>query len=124
MLSITVTARQPSAAIPEKAKEYLDKVDELNEGKFLLAKFYRARYYGYPKQDVELYEKMLQEVIDAPDDIFPGEEAATALAKSRAKRWLGQTDTPSIQKCWKEGQNDDKEANKPCRTGFQPRLLV
>ena len=77
---------------PEKAKEYLDKVDALNEGKFLLAKFYRARYYAYPKQDVQLYTQMLQEVIDAPDDIYPGEEAATALAKSRAKRWLGQTD--------------------------------
>ena len=77
---------------PEKAKEYLDKVDELNDGKFLLAKFYRARYYAYPKQDIQLYKHMLQEVIDAPDDIFPGEEAATALAKSRAKRWLGQTD--------------------------------
>ena len=77
---------------PEKAKEYLDKVDELNNGKFLLAKFYRARYYAYPKQDVQLYKQMLQEVIDAPDDIYPGEEAATALAKSRAKRWLSQTD--------------------------------
>ena len=77
---------------PEKAKEYIDKVDELNDGKFLLAKFYRARYYAYPKQDVQLYKQMLQEVIDAPDDIYPGEEAATALAKSRAKRWLGQTD--------------------------------
>ena len=35
---------------------------------------------------------MLQEVIDAPDDIYPGEEAATALAKIARQRWLGQTD--------------------------------
>ncbi|MXZ01167.1 hypothetical protein F4Y93_11170, partial [Candidatus Poribacteria bacterium] len=45
---------------PEKAKEYLDKVDELNEGKFLLVKFYRARYYAYPKRDLQLYKQMLQ----------------------------------------------------------------
>ena len=25
-------------------------------------------------------------------DIYPGEEAATSLAKARAKRWLSQTD--------------------------------
>ena len=31
----------------------------------------------------ELYRQALQEVLDAPSDIYPGEEAATALAKSR-----------------------------------------
>ena len=77
---------------PEKAKESIDKVDKLNDGKFLMTKFYLARYYAYPKQDVKLYKQALQEVIDAPEDIYPGEEAATALAKSRAKRWLAQAD--------------------------------
>ena len=77
---------------PEKAKESLDKVDELNNGKFLMSKFYLARYYAYPKQDLKLYKQALQEVIDAPEDIYPGEEAATSLAKSRAKRWLAQAD--------------------------------
>ncbi len=77
---------------PEKAKEHIDYVDKLNNGKFLMSKFYLARYYAYPKQDVKLYKQALQEVINAPEDIFPGEEAATALAKSRAKRWLAQAD--------------------------------
>lgn len=77
---------------PEKAKEHIKKVDEINNGKFLMSKFYLARYYAYPKQDVELYKKSLQEIIDAPPDIFPGQEAATSIAKSRAKRWLAQTD--------------------------------
>ena len=77
---------------PEKAKESLDKVDKLNNGKFLMSKLYLARYYAYPKQDVKLYKQALQEVIDAPEDIYPGEEAATSLAKSRAKRWLAQAD--------------------------------
>ena len=77
---------------PERAKEHLDRVDEINMGKLLLNKFYRARYYAYPKQDVELYKKSLQEVIDAPADVYPGQEAATSIAKARAKRWLSQTD--------------------------------
>ena len=77
---------------PEKAKEHIDKVDEINNGKFLMSKFYLARYYAYPKLDVELYKNSLQEVIDAPADVFPGQEAATSIAKSRAKRWLSQTD--------------------------------
>ncbi len=78
---------------PEKAKEHIDRVDEINDGKFLLSKFYLARYYAYPKQDVELFKTSLQKIIDAPDDMYPGEEAATALAKSRAQRLLSQVDT-------------------------------
>lgn len=75
-----------------KAKEHIDRVDEINDGKFLMSKFYLARYYAYPKLDEKLYRKSLQAVIDAPDDIYPGENAATSLAKSRSKRWLSQID--------------------------------
>ena len=77
---------------PERAKEHIDKVDEINDGKFMMSKLYLALYYAYPKQDIELYKNSLQEVIDAPADIHPKEEAATAIAKARAKRWLSQTD--------------------------------
>lgn len=77
---------------PEKAKEHIERVDEINDGKFLMSKYYLARYYAYPKQDVKLYKQSLQEVLDAPADVYPGEEAATALAKSRSKRWLDQID--------------------------------
>ena len=77
---------------PEKAKEHIDKVDEINSGKFLMSRFYLARYYAYPKLDVELYKNSLQAVLDAPNDIYPGQEAATSIAKARAKRWLSQTD--------------------------------
>ena len=85
--------RSPSiGGDPEKAKEHIARVDEINDGKFLMSKFYLARYYAYPKQDAKLYMQALQEVLDAPSDIYPGEAAATALAKSRAKRWLDQID--------------------------------
>ncbi|RKU19599.1 hypothetical protein C6500_10540 [Candidatus Poribacteria bacterium] len=77
---------------PEKAKEHIAQVDRINNGKFLMSKLYLARYYAYPKQDVTLFKQSLQEVLDAPSDIYPGEEAATSLTKSRAKRLLDQAD--------------------------------
>ena len=77
---------------PEKAKEHIAHVDRINDGKFLMSKLYLAVYYAYPKQDVTLFKQSLQEVLDAPSDIYPGEEAATSLAKSRAKRWLNRAD--------------------------------
>ena len=57
-----------------------------------MSKLYLARYYAYPTQDVTLFKQSLQEILDAPSDIYPGEEAATSLAKSRAKRLLDQMD--------------------------------
>ena len=45
------------------------------------------------KQDVTLFKKALQEVLDAPSDIYPGENAATSLAKARSERLLSQVDT-------------------------------
>ena len=77
---------------PEKAKEHIAHVERINNGKFLMSKLYLARYYAYPKQDVTLFKQSLQEVLDAPSDIYPGEEAATSLAKSRAKRLFDQVD--------------------------------
>ena len=77
---------------PEKAKEHIAHVERINNGKFLMSKLYLARYYAYPTQDVTLFKQSLQEVLDAPSDIYPGEEAATSLAKSRAKRLLDQVD--------------------------------
>ena len=91
---------------PEKAKEHIAHVDRINDGKFLMSKLYLARYYAYPKQDVKLYKQALQEILDAPSDIYPGEEAATSLAKSRAKRWLDQVDVlfdPEME----EGDTDE-----------------
>ncbi len=78
---------------PEKAKSHIDRVDEINNGRFLMSKFYLAKYYAYPKQDVALFKKTLQEVLDAPPDIHPGENAATSLAKARSERLLSQADT-------------------------------
>lgn len=77
---------------PEKAIEHIKHVDRINQERFLLSKFYLARYYAYPKQDAALYKQTLQEVLDAPMDVYPGHEAATAIAKARAKRWLAQAD--------------------------------
>lgn len=85
--------RSPSiGGEPEKAMEHIKHVDRINQERFLLSKFYLARYYAYPKQDAALYKQALQEVLDAPMDVYPGHEAATAIAKSRAKRWLAQAD--------------------------------
>lgn len=77
---------------PEKVKEHLQRVDQINDGKFLLSKLFLARYYAYPLQDRVLYKSLLQEIIEAPIDIFPEQRLANAVAKARAKYWLTKMD--------------------------------
>lgn len=77
---------------PERAKKHLQRVDEINDGRFLLSKLFLARYYAYSIQDRDLYQRALQEIIDAPIDIFPEQRIANAVAKARAKRWIAQVD--------------------------------
>lgn len=51
-----------------------------------------ARTYAVMAQDRALYERLLREVIDAPDDILPEERLANLVAKRRARRYLTEAD--------------------------------
>ncbi|MBI1928233.1 hypothetical protein HYR99_28805 [Candidatus Poribacteria bacterium] len=93
---------------PELAKRHLQKVDEMNSGKLLIGKFFLARYYAYPTQNRALYEKTLQEIIDAPIDIFPEQRIVNAVAKARAKRWITQTDALFGEDLEENGGNEGK----------------
>jgi hypothetical protein len=73
---------------PEKAKEHFDRSLEISDGKFLIAKVYLARYYAVSKLDEELFDKTLTEVLNAPEDILPGYELLTSVAKDKAKKLM------------------------------------
>ena len=78
---------------PEKSREHLEAAIRLTEGKFLLPKFFLARYYAVAVQDRELFQKTLEEVIDTPPDIFPRQRLVNTLMISRAKIWIGKMKT-------------------------------
>lgn len=73
---------------PKKARESLVKAMEINEGRFLLARVYMARYFAVPTQDSTLFESELEAVLEASDDILPDARLLTALAKLRAEELL------------------------------------
>ncbi len=65
-----------------------DRAFEISENKFLLAKVYYARYYATLIKDEDLYDRELNEVLDAPSDILPEVALMNAIAKAKAKRLL------------------------------------
>ncbi len=76
---------------PKEAKQHLERAVEISNGKYLMAKFFLARYYAVPAQDKEFFERVLQEILSAPPDLFPEQRLANELAKRRAERWLSRT---------------------------------
>ena len=77
---------------PVQARSHIERADELNEGKYLMASFMMARFVAVPTQDRKLFEQSLQRVLDAPIDLFPEQGLANQLAKRRAAHWLQYAD--------------------------------
>ena len=78
---------------PEDSKSNFDRAIELFEGRYLMARVAYAQYYlAKSSPDRAAYEKTLNEVIDAPDDLFPEQVLANKLAKRKAARWLSRAD--------------------------------
>ena len=77
---------------PENARYHLERAIELNEGKYLMAKFLLAKYVAFPAQDRIHFEQVLQDILSAPPDLFPDQGLANQLAKRRAERWVKRAD--------------------------------
>ena len=69
---------------PNLAREAFEQALAVSDRRFLLAQVFMARFYAVPTQNRELFDALLEEVLDAPDDILPGEELTTAVAKHKA----------------------------------------
>ena len=72
------------------SKHHFEKAIKIFEGKFLLSKILYAWHYANQFQDLKLYEKLLNEVLTAPDSVLKGQEFITAISKKIAKRLISQ----------------------------------
>ncbi|MCG3173879.1 MAG: hypothetical protein GMKNLPBB_02086 [Myxococcota bacterium] len=72
---------------PDEGREHFAKVDQITGGKLLLAKVMFARFYAVGQQDEKLFDQTLDAVLEAPDDILPGNTLMTRVAKKRAAIW-------------------------------------
>ena len=72
----------------DQAKQMLDSVLAQTQGKNLMVQLNYATRYACMKADGALYQDMLNKVLAAPDP-DPHQRLGNAIAKRRAKRWLG-----------------------------------
>lgn len=77
----------------DQARKSYAKAKEIGEGKFLLLDALYAQLYAVGMRDRKLYRSLLQEVLDAPDDILEYRGFyVTTLAKGRAQFLLENED--------------------------------
>jgi TRAP transporter T-component len=72
----------------DESKQLFDKALQLTEGKNLMVQLNYGTKYACMKSDAALYQDMLNKVLQAPDP-DPQERLTNAIAKRRARRWLG-----------------------------------
>jgi hypothetical protein len=79
--------RSPMAELPDAKKEF-DLAIAVTGGKTMLPKLQLAAKYYCVKADKEAYVKALTEVVEA-GDTMPEQRLSNAIAKRKAKRYLG-----------------------------------
>jgi hypothetical protein len=77
---------------PVKSKAAYEKAWEIGGEAFLMTKYLFAKYYCQQTLDRDLFEKLLHEIIDAPDDLLPEQRLSNALSKQKAARLLARAD--------------------------------
>jgi hypothetical protein len=77
---------------PDKTKKAYYRAWQLSDRKFLMSKYLFAKYYCRQTQNRWLFEKLLNEIIAAPEDLLQSQALSNALAKEKAARLLSQAD--------------------------------
>lgn len=77
---------------PEMAKAEFDRAFEISRGRMLVFKLMYAQYYAYQIQDRELFVATLNEIINAPDDLFPEMGFINEAARQKAEKLLDDVD--------------------------------
>lgn len=73
---------------PERGREYFEKCIKITDGKYLLPHVFYARYYAVQVQDKELFENLLNYVLESPTDLLKGAELLNVIAKRKAQKYM------------------------------------
>jgi hypothetical protein len=88
LLALAAYHARTGMAELDQSKQMLDTALAKTEGKNLMVQLNYATRYACMKGDGALYQDMLNKVLQAPDP-DPHQRLTNAIAKRRAKRWLG-----------------------------------
>lgn len=77
---------------PEQARQHFERALELTERKYLIIQVMYAKTLAVQTQDKELFTKLLNEVVEAPEGAPPDQRLANEVARLKAKQLLEDVD--------------------------------
>ncbi len=75
-----------------KSKKYFEGALKNSGRKFLMGQVLYAKYYAVFAQDRDLFQSVLNEVVNAPKDLLPEQALSNQVAKEKAKKLLEKID--------------------------------
>jgi hypothetical protein len=77
---------------PHQAQQHFARAQTLSQGRLLLIPLLEAQYYAVQTQDRALCTRLLQQILEAPDTLFPEQALLNAVARQRAALLLRRLD--------------------------------
>ncbi len=77
---------------PDLSQTHFSKAFAISQNKYLVFHLLYARFYAVQIQDQALFEKTLQGIIDAPQNLLPERNLANEVAREKAKVLITKTD--------------------------------
>jgi hypothetical protein len=77
---------------PRRAQQHFARAQTLSQGRLLLVPLLEAQYYAVQTQDRALCTRLLQQILEAPDTLFPEQALLNTVAKQRAALLLRRLD--------------------------------
>lgn len=82
--SLEATVPASFGGRPDQAAALFNKAIDMADRKYLTNQVTFAEYFGQHQADEKVFDEMIQEVLDAPEGLFPEEALANRIAKERA----------------------------------------
>jgi tetratricopeptide (TPR) repeat protein len=77
---------------PEKGREHFERNLELTNNSFYMTIYFLARYYAVQVQDREMFDSLLNDIVELDLDKYPDIRLMNALAKQKARKLLENQD--------------------------------
>jgi hypothetical protein len=77
---------------PHRAQQHFARAQTLSQGRLLLVSLLEAQYYAVQTQDRALCTRLVQQILEAPDTLFPEQALLNAVARQRAALLLRRLD--------------------------------
>jgi len=70
----------------DKALKHFNRLNQISKNRHLLGKLFQAQFLSVQYEDRPMFDRLIKEILEAPDDLWPEQGLINSLAKRKAVR--------------------------------------